>query len=223
MNFTVIDAPQRSDAWRMARLGRFTGSRASDMLATIKIGEAAARRDLRMDIVVELLTGEPEDDGYVSKDMQRGIDLEPAAFAAYEAATGQIVRRSGFLSHNTLRVGCSLDGHVGAFRGIIEMKCPKKATHFRYLRERKIPSDYLAQITHNLWVSDAEWCDFVSFDDRFPIGMRLVIIRVTRADVENCERYAAMAQAFLAEVQRDYESALTMADIAGTLREAATV
>jgi hypothetical protein len=31
-----------------------------------------------------------------------------------------------------------------------------------------VPSDYLGQITHNLWITGAQWCDFVSFDDRFP-------------------------------------------------------
>ena len=42
--FTIIDAEQRSELWFTARLGRLTGSRAADMLATIKSGEAAARR-----------------------------------------------------------------------------------------------------------------------------------------------------------------------------------
>ena len=40
MNFTIIDAEQRSHEWFAARCGRLTGSRAADMLATIKKGEA---------------------------------------------------------------------------------------------------------------------------------------------------------------------------------------
>jgi len=51
MAFTVIDAPQRSAEWFAARAGRLTGSVAADMLATIKSGEAAARRDLRTRLV----------------------------------------------------------------------------------------------------------------------------------------------------------------------------
>src|SRR6185295_6009416 len=110
--FTVVDAPQRSPEWFAARLGRLTGSRAGDMMATIKSGEAASRRDLRLQLVLERLTGTVQDDGYVSADMRRGIAREPAALAAYEVATGHLVQTTGFLQHDTLPAGCSLDGHV---------------------------------------------------------------------------------------------------------------
>jgi hypothetical protein len=123
--FAVIDAPQRSPEWFAARLGRLTGSRAADMLATIKSGEAAARRDLRMQLVCERLTGQSQEEPFVNAAMQRGIDCEPLAFAAYEAQTGQVVNRTGFLAHTGYMVGCSLDGHVGDFEGLVECKCPQ--------------------------------------------------------------------------------------------------
>jgi len=91
------------------------------MLATIKSGEAAARRDYRMQLVCERLTGQLQEDGFINAAMQRGIDLEPAAFAAYESLTGDMAQRSGFLSHNVHQAGCSLDGHVGDFEGIVEI------------------------------------------------------------------------------------------------------
>jgi hypothetical protein len=119
--FDVIDAPQRSEAWFAARLGRVTGSRAADVLATIKSGEAAARRDYRMELVTERLTGMAADDPYINADMQRGIDLEPAAFARYEAETGRMLVTSGFLAHRELMAGCSLDGHYGDYEGIVEI------------------------------------------------------------------------------------------------------
>ena len=88
------------------RGGKLTASYAADVFARIKTGEAAARRDLRMRLVVERLTGETQDDnGFVSKDMQRGIDVEPQAFAAYEAESGTMVTRAGFILHNDLPVG----------------------------------------------------------------------------------------------------------------------
>ena len=57
-NFAIVAASQRSEPWFQARLGRLTGSRASDMLASIHKGEAAARRDLRSQLVLERLTGQ---------------------------------------------------------------------------------------------------------------------------------------------------------------------
>jgi hypothetical protein len=99
-------------------------------------------------------------------------------------------------------VGCSLDGDVDDFQGIVEIKCPKSATHLGYLKAGKLPADYLAQVTHNLWVSGSAWCDFVSFDDRLPEDLQLLIVRVTKDEL-NVDAYAAAAQKFLEEVDAE--------------------
>jgi predicted phage-related endonuclease len=204
MTFTVLNAPQRSVEWFAARAGRLTGSAAKDMLAQIKTGEAAARRDLRVKLVVERLTGIPQEDSYVNADMQWGIDQEENAFAAYEAQTGIVVRRTGFLCADGLMVGCSLDGDVDNFTGIVELKCPKSATHLSYLREPRAPTNHLAQIRHNLWVTGAQWCDFASYDPRFPEHLRLFVVRVPRVEIDLLA-YSKQAEAFLAEVDAELE------------------
>lgn len=200
----VLDVPQGSPEWFAARCGRLTGSAAADMMATIKTGEAAARRDLRTRLIVERLTGQTDDDGYVSKEMQRGTEKEPEARAAYEAETGLIVQTSGFLSHAELMTGCSLDGHVGEFEGIVELKCPKSATHLRYLLAGVLPKEHAWQVTHNLWVSGAQWADFVSFDDRWPYDMQLFRVRVTR-DQFDLTAYELLVRQFLSEVDLELE------------------
>lgn len=205
----VVTTDQRTPAWYAARVGRLTGSRACDVLAKIKTGEAAARRDLRLQLACERLTGQPDEDGYINAAMQRGIDKEGDAFAAYEAATGLLAQTVGFLAHDTLPAGCSPDGEVGGFEGLLELKCPKSSTHLRYLRSRAVPTDYLAQITHNLWITGASWCDFVSFDDRLPPALRLFVTRVTRASVD-VTAYEQTAVAFLAEVDRDVAEILAL-------------
>jgi hypothetical protein len=207
---TILTDDQRSDAWRSARLGRLTGSRAKDILKSIRSGgEAAARRDYRLQLVCERLTGRADEDGYVSAEMQRGTDMEPAALAAYEAETGQIVQATGFLSADGLMVGCSLDGHVGDFAGIVELKCPKSATHLGYIREGLMPAAHLPQLRHNLWVSGAEWADFCSFDDRLPEDLQLFRVRVTREEAK-LDDYEKEARAFLAEVDRELEALIAL-------------
>lgn len=199
VRFAIINADQRSPDWFQARAGRLTGSRAGDMLATIKSGEAAARRDYRMQLVTERLTGQPQEDGFVNAAMQRGIDLEPLAFAAYESVTGNVAIRTGFLSHVTHLAGCSLDGHVDNFEGIVELKCPKSSTHLRYLNEGVLPKEYIPQVTHNAWIAGAEWVDFLSYDDRFPADLQVFYVRVMAKDLD-IEKYEKSALAFLAEV-----------------------
>lgn len=204
MRFLTIDAPQRSPEWHAARLGKLTGSRAADMLATIKSGEAAARRDYRLQLVCERLTGQPQEDPFINAAMQRGIDCEPLAFAAYEAKTGQMVQRTGFLAHVEHMAGCSLDGHIGDFDGLIELKCPKSATHLKYLRAGEMPAEHRPQILHNLWITGAAWCDFVSFDDRFPEHLSLFVVRVPRIESEILA-YEKCALKFLDEVTAEVE------------------
>src|SRR5271156_2469949 len=116
MKFTIIDAEQRSPEWFIARAGRVTGSKAQCVVALGKGGaEAITKRDYRLQLACERLTGIPDQGAYVNAEMQRGIDLEPFALAAYEAATGDMVRKTGFLSHDELLVGCSLDGDIDGF------------------------------------------------------------------------------------------------------------
>lgn len=198
----IIECDQRSPEWIAARLGRLTASRASDMLATIKSGESAARRNLRVQLVLERLTGKSQENGYVSAAMQQGIDREPDALLWYEALTGQFVQRSGFLAHDTLMAGASLDGHLGEFETIIEAKCPIPATHLEYVKSGHVPSDYLAQITHQLWISGARECHWLSFNPDFPEHRRARLVVVTRDDKAIAE-YEAKATAFLAEVDRE--------------------
>jgi putative phage-type endonuclease len=202
MSFTMIDAPQRSPEWFAARVGLVTGSRAADVVATIKSGEAAARRDYRLQIVTERLTGVPQEDGYTNAAMQWGIDHEAEAFAAYEAQSGLLVTRTGFLRDDERPIGCSLDGHIGAYEGVLEVKCPKSSTHLSYLRRGVVPVDYYPQIAHNLLVTGAAWCDFVSFDPRFPPDLQVFVRRILRGDV-GIPAYTDALDVFLSDVAAD--------------------
>lgn len=217
-HFTIIDAPQRSEQWFTARLGCATASRAGDVVASIKTGEAAARRDYRVQLVCERLTGTMQEDGFVSADMQRGTDLEPAAFSAYEAVTGNLASRVGFLRSTEHMAGASPDGVIGDFEGLIELKCPKSATHLKYLRAGTVPSDYLPQMLHQLWISGAPWVDFVSYDPRWPSDLQLFVVRLERNETA-IQNYAAQVLAFLGEVEREVEAVRTMRNVGAVLKK----
>jgi hypothetical protein len=207
VSYTIIDVPQRSPEWFAARIGRLGASKAGDMLATIKTGEAAARRDLRTRLVLERITGRPQEDTPINADMQRGINLEADALAAYEAKTGIVVSRVGFLQHDTLMTGCSPDGIIDNIRGGIEIKCPRSATHLRYLRSDGLPAEAKAQILHTLWITGAEFWDFVSYDPLFPDHLQLFVHRVGRNDFD-VMAYGRTVETFLAEVDAEVEELL---------------
>ncbi len=201
MKIHLID--QRTDEWLQLRAGKLTGSVAGDMLAKIKSGEAAKRRDLRYKLIAERLSGHSQEDGYVNAAMQWGNDHEAQAIQAYEAVTGALVQPIGFCEHDTLLCGTSPDGFVGE-DGIVSVKCPKTATQVQYLRAGVEPSEHAAQNTHELWLTGRAWVDFVSFDPRLPEGsLRLFIVRVTRSAAD-LAGYDAEARKFLAEVETEY-------------------
>lgn len=207
--FQIIDCEQRSEEWYAARAGRFTGSVASDAMRTIKSGAfSAARKHLRMRLALERITGKPQEDRFASAAMQHGIDKEPLALARHEIQSGLILSQPGFLQHTEVLAGCSLDAAVmdgDRIVGIVEGKAPESATHFEYLRTRKIPDDYFWQCTHNLWISGAEWCDFCSFDDRFMAPLDYLCVRIY-ADPKAIRAYEIEALRFLAEVDEEMDA-----------------
>lgn len=195
---------QRSEEWHKVRLGRLTGSRAGDMLATVqtKGKEAASRRNLRIELALERITGVAQERGFMTQAMQDGVEREAEALAQYQAQAGEIVSTVGFVEHDFLFAGYSPDGVIGNMSGFVEAKCPEQAAHLESLSGR-IPDRYMAQMTHGFWVTGAQWCDFVSFHPLFPEKLRLKVMRIQRPDLTE---YAAKATAFLAEVDEQVKS-----------------
>lgn len=211
--------PQYSPEWFAARLGRLTGSVAGDMLAKTKTGWSTSRRNLALRLVLERLTKKSQASDYVSQAMQIGSDREADAIAAYEALTGDLVCVSGFLAHDSLMAGCSLDGHLGDFVKLVSVKCRQPAAHYDFLRNGTIPASALAQIRHELWITGADAHDYFSWNPDFPERLQSRVLTVSRESVD-IPAYDRDARAFLAEVDRDVEAIGTMANLGAQLAAA---
>jgi putative phage-type endonuclease len=194
-----MNAPQRTDAWFAERAGHCTASRAADVLAKIKSGEAALRRKYRLNLVTERLTGNPVT-GYQNAAMIWGTQTEPEARMALEATTGALVQEVGFIKHPTIPwVGCSPDGVIGD-DGLLEIKCPESTTHLEWLEQNRVPPEHIPQLQFQLWVTERKWVSFASYDPRFPPGLQLFIVRVER-DEDYIKQLHADVCAFLLEVE----------------------
>lgn len=193
--FALSEAPQGSEEWRQARAGKVTGSKAECVAAG---GKGVTRRKYMVRLVTERLTGLPQEDGYQSPAMLAGIANEPAAREAYEAETGELVRQAGF-AYLPIAAGCSVDGFIGD-KGIQEIKCPEPHIHVDYLERMRVPPDYVPQVTHNLWVTGAEFVDFVSYCPLVPEHLQLVIVRAMRNEFD-IEGHEAAVLRFLAEAE----------------------
>lgn len=170
------DFEQGSPEWFAARCGKVTASRMADVMATIKTGEAAARRNYKMELLCQRLTGRQEE-GFVSAAMMRGTEMEPIARSMYEGINGAFVEEVGFIDHPSIAgLGASPDGMVGE-NGMLEIKCPNTATHIDFLMTEKINPVYEWQMTCQMVCAGRQWCDFVSFDDRLPEELQYKCVR----------------------------------------------
>ena len=187
---------QRSEEWFKARLGKVTASRVADIFAKIKSGESASRRNYKIQLVSERLTGEKQET-YINQAMQDGIDREFYARERYVQQFGE-VEEVGFIQHPTLEAGASPDGIVGE-DGIIEIKCPMGTTHTETLMSQDVPSKYMPQIQFQLLCTGRKWCDFVSYNPMFPEHLQVFVKRV-EADVDYQKELEVEVKQFLSEV-----------------------
>ena len=184
----------------MLRAGKVTASRVADVLSKVKSGESAGRKNLKMDLVAERLTGKPTD-SFTNSAMQWGTEQEPFARIAYEAYKGIFVEQIPFVDHPTIEwFGCSPDGLVGE-NGLIEIKCPNTTTHIEYLQEGKPPSKYIPQMMAQMACTGRKWCDFASFDPRMPEELQLFVVRLNRDDAYIQEMEVEVKK-FLDEVEQ---------------------
>jgi len=164
---------QSSEAWHEIRLGRFTGTRIKNLMSA---KSTLSYKDTITDVAVEILTG-VKDESYTNEIMQRGIDLEPEARGHYEQLFECKVDEVGFIepdeSNYSDWAGISPDGLVGD-HGMIEIKCPKAKTLFKYIKSGKLPTEYRWQVQSQLWITGRDWCDFMAY---YP-GLKPFILRV---------------------------------------------
>jgi len=203
-NMKVYNFAQGTPEWFEARMGLPTASRFEDVLAAVKSGEAASRRNYRAELVVQLITQKPAEPGFTTQDMRNGTEREPFARIEYEVRTGTMVQEVGFVRIDNPICGASPDGLIDHDGGI-EIKCPNAASHFEYLRlpVGAAPSKYIAQIQGSMMVTNRHWWDFVSFHPDYPPATRLIVRRVMR-DQTYIDRLLAELEKFNREVTEDF-------------------
>lgn len=191
---------QGSPEWRLLRAGNATASRIADIIAKTKSGYSASRENYMTELVIERfgIVGE----SFTNAAMQHGTETEPFARATYEINNGVMVTEIDYVPHPTIeRAGASPDGIVD--NGLLEIKCPNSATHFNYLLAGEVPEKYKPQMAWQMACTGAQFCDFVSFDDRVPFELQYFEIRYLRDD-----NYIQMLESevtqFLIEVDAKY-------------------
>ena len=170
---------QGSEEWLSLRLGKITASRVKDVLTKGR-GTSLSKtsESYMMELIAEILTGKSKP--FFENDAMRwGTETEPQARAMYAVNNDFVdVKEVAFVEHNE-QVGISPDGLVGD-DGLLEIKCPNTTTQLKRALSDDYSADYKAQIQMQLWVTEREWCDFLSFDPRLECAAGYLQQRVYR-------------------------------------------
>ena len=197
-------AEQGSGAWLNMRVGRLTASRMADAMAMRKDGKPSeSRNKLLVELLAERLTGDATPH-FVSAPMLWGIENEPHAKAAYEAASGNLLDKCGFTLHPEIEhFGASPDAHIGD-NAVFEAKCPNSTTHVSWLIERQMPEQHKPQVLAQLACTRRTRAVFASFDPRMPAHRQLFVIEwePKREEIEAVEE---AARQFLRELDEMFD------------------
>ena len=159
------------EAWLARRLGKITGSNFGKVTrAKGGSGWSEGAETYLSELIWEHVTGLQASDFSGSKQTEWGEMHEAEARRSYEKITRNTVVIGIFYPLEGFDlVGCTPDG-VGE-KGL-EIKCPYAAkAHLSTILKRRVPSDYIDQVTGHILVTKRDGCDFVSYDPRF-IGKR---------------------------------------------------
>ena len=161
MNLITLDCQQGSDEWFKARLGIPTATGLSSIVSASGAKSSASNTYLA-ELIAECYLGASE--GFKSKAMDRGNELEPLARSAYEFINDVDVTQVGgvYLSDNK-DLMISPDGLIPELKKGLEIKCPDMKTHIKYILEGVLPSEYVIQVQSSIWVTGYESWDFMSY------------------------------------------------------------
>lgn len=167
----------------MPKKGHISPSRFKDVMTTSRGGGGFGKTALSYadEVVLDIIGVETE--GWTSNAVEHGNEYEWLAIQVYEEERIVSVEQPGRLTHPEHDfISGEPDGLVGS-DGIIEVKCPwNSKNHLGNLIEAEQLHIYQWQIQGYLWITGRKWCDFVSFDPRFPKKYQLSVNRVVRDD-----------------------------------------
>jgi hypothetical protein len=168
----IHECVQGTTLWTTLRSGIPTAS-AFDCIVTPSGKISKSQERYMFTLLAERLMGHPVAE-HISLWMQRGTELEAKAVSYYENVRDMDTVPVGFITNDAGTVGASPDRLVGD-RGLLEIKVPSEHIHMSYLLKAGSAYDaYRVQVQGQLWISEKEWSDVVSWHPDLPPAMMRV-------------------------------------------------
>lgn len=156
---------QCSEDWFEARKGRFTASDIHKLLGVRGLGQTGESYIFEK-AVEEVFGLEDKEDEFVSKDIQRGVTLEPLAFRKFKELKEfdfLDIQETTFFPYGS-HAGASPDGLVGN-DAILEIKCPRPTKFFNLVAKgiEAIDKEYIAQMQMQMLCTNSNKAYFFNY------------------------------------------------------------
>ncbi len=187
---------QRSQEWYSARIGKFTASGFSNLMAKPRDKYSEWSRSA-LNYIEKAAAQLYYNDYYVRPDSDStrwGMRQEPYAIDEFKQQFFYEFMAGGFVTHPEIRdVGATPDLIITDDEGkkaIAQIKCPyNQENHKKYISKivdtwtlKKSKSQYFWQVQGEIWVTGSDYGYFVSFDPRVLGENRLHYARIDRDD-----------------------------------------
>lgn len=192
----IYNFEQRTEDWYNIRKGKMTASNAETIIANGKGLETYI-----YNLMAEYYSS-AEKENYINADMQRGIDLEPEARLEFEFYTDLDVQEVGFIEYNDF-IGVSPDGLIGD-DGLIEIKCPNDSIYFKLLLSNNIKPEYIAQMQMQMYVTDRQYCYFVSYNPNFEKSLYIKKINRDEEMIDKLKKGLERGTQLIKEIKENF-------------------
>ena len=192
----IYNFEQRTEDWYNIRKGKMTASNAETIIANGKGLETYI-----YNLMAEYYSS-AEKENYINADMQRGIDLEPEAKIEFQFYTGLDIKEVGCVELNEY-ILASPDGLIGD-DGLIEIKCPNDSIYFKLLLSNNIKPEYIAQMQMQMYVTDRQYCYFVSYNPNFEKSLYIKKINRDEEMIEKLKKGLERGTQLIKEIKENF-------------------
>ena len=187
---------QRTPEWIEIKRGKMSASNAETIIANGKGLETYI-----YNLMAEYYSS-AEKENYINADMQRGIDLEPEAKIEFQFYTGLDIKEVGCVELNEY-ILASPDGLIGD-DGLIEIKCPNDSIYFKLLLSNNIKPEYIAQMQMQMYVTDRQYCYFVSYNPNFEKSLYIKKINRDEEMIDKLKKGLERGTQLIKEIKENF-------------------
>lgn len=172
------DIDQKTDEWFKVKAGKCSSSEKGLMAAKRGFETYLIQKEAELHLAVF-------EDGYKSKAMNDGVELEPIARDIFAEKYLVDIIEVGFVERTDLNAGWSPDGLImenDKVVSAVEIKCRETVGHYRVIKEG-LDEATINQMQFAMALTDIPYMYYIGYNPNFNEDKQLIVLKVKRKEV----------------------------------------